>query len=290
MTGVDSNLELSRHFFDTGTITGLQSRRALPILVRQARTRHPITYGDLAREIESHHRPIQRYAGHIGSAIRELGALDSWRNRRPPPIQVLIINKRTGLPSKGVDSFLQPDFRSKERAIGRGAALAPYFEEIFAYPNWEEVMAVFSMKSASTAVDELNLIAARGGGVGGEGLAHRALKEHVAANPNIVGLGKRHPLGKKEYALASGDAVDVVFEHNRHTTAVEVKSHTSNEADIVRGIYQCIKYRAVLQAQSAVSQDHYSVEVALVLGAAMPRCIRRLAVAHGVRFVENVKP
>ena len=52
-----------------------------------------------------------------------------------------------------------------------------------------------------------------------------------------------------EVELPSGDRVDVVCYHASRTVAIEVKSNDSDWADLHRGVYQCVKYRAVLAAQ-----------------------------------------
>ena len=55
-----------------------------------------------------------------------------------------------------------------------------------------------------------------------------------------------------EKTLPSGDAIDVFFENSQHWVGVEVKSKISNEFDILRGLYQCVKYQAVMESYLAV--------------------------------------
>ncbi len=82
----------------------------------------------------------------------------------------------------------------------------------------------------------------------GEGPEHRKLKMWVAANPEQLGL-PRAMLGSTEHGLLSGDRIDVLFSDGANFLAVEVKSILSSEDDWQRGIYQCVKYRAVIAAQ-----------------------------------------
>ena len=49
--------------------------------------------------------------------------------------------------------------------------------------------------------------------------------------------------------LLSGDRVDVVSIMEDRTVAIEVKSKDSDWFDLRRGVYQCVKYRAVMKAQ-----------------------------------------
>ena len=52
-----------------------------------------------------------------------------------------------------------------------------------------------------------------------------------------------------EWPLLSGDRIDVMFSDGKSFVAVEVKSICSSPDDLRRGIYQCVKYRAVIEAQ-----------------------------------------
>lgn len=97
-----------------------------------------------------------------------------------------------------------------------------------------------------------------------------------------------------EYTLLSGDRLDVYFQLKDGTqVAVEVKSDISDDADILRGIYQCVKYDAVLKAERCVhcvKGDHCPVKVILVLEREMP--IEKISVASllNVCYKDNIKP
>ena len=86
-------------------------------------------------------------------------------------------------------------------------------------------------------------------GRGGEGINHKALRLWVKDNPEGVDRSFRSVRAETEVDLLSGDRVDVVFYADREIVAIEVKSRDSNWADLRRGIYQCVKYEAVLCAQ-----------------------------------------
>ena len=65
--------------------------------------------------------------------------------------------------------------------------------------------------------------------------------------------------------MPSGDKLDVYFELEDDTRlAVEVKSPISNDADITLGIFQCVKYKAVMNALQTIDTEDYKVEVLLV--------------------------
>jgi hypothetical protein len=50
---------------------------------------------------------------------------------------------------------------------------------------------------------------------------------------------------------SSSDCLDVSFRVRDKWVAAEVNSSLSNSADIVRGLFQCVKYRAVMAAAQA---------------------------------------
>jgi len=71
--------------------------------------------------------------------------------------------------------------------------------------------------------------------------------------------------------------------------AVEVKSALSSEADIVRGLFQCVKYRAVLEAQQASEGLPQSARAILVLQAKLPSKLQALKNVLGVELVDEIK-
>jgi hypothetical protein len=105
-----------------------------------------------------------------------------------------------------------------------------------------------------------------------------------------VGLPPRLGNGNTEVPLPSGDILDVFFRHGQDNIAVEVKSALSGDADIVRGMYQCVKYRAVLEAQQAADGLPQSARAILVLEAKLPEQFLALKNILGVELVDEVKP
>jgi len=120
-----------------------------------------------------------------------------------------------------------------------------------------------------------------------------ALKHYVRDHPELVGARADWD-AKVEYALRSADELDVMFISDRSWIGVEVKSRISdgNTADYERGIYQVVKYRAVLEAQARVdSLDALpKIHVVLVLERDLPAEYRALAARLGVTVIERVTP
>ena len=83
----------------------------------------------------------------------------------------------------------------------------------------------------------------------------------------------------KEYLHPSGDECDVLFERrNTPPAVVEVKVGLLGE--VVKGVYQAIKYRALLSAERGQGEP-FEVDAHLVAHA-IPPAVRALASKHNV--------
>ena len=117
---------------------------------------------------------------------------------------------------------------------------------------------------------------------------HRQLKEHVARNPSAVGLPAAAGPGDIEVVLPSGDQVDVLFFWDDTYHPVEVKSHRSGVDDLTRGLFQCVKYEAVLRAQMAVDNSPRDATATLVAGRDLPPNVDRVRQLLGIQVVAAV--
>jgi hypothetical protein len=266
----------------------VRARAALPMLVQLAHAGRDITYGKLAEPLGMKNpRTLNYPLGCIGQAIESLSK--KW-GESIPVIQCLVVNQGTGLPGEGVGWFVRDkgEFASlplrKQRAIIRGI-----HAEVFAYPRWHDVLRALGLEPVRSDFSESLQAAANYRG-GGESEQHKALKRYVATHPAIVGVPVRAAPGEQEFPIPSGDTIDVFFHHGGVRTAVEVKSRISPEADIVRGLFQCVKYRAVLEAQVNVDGAHDDiVNVVLALEGALPQRLEELRRVLGVAVVENIR-
>lgn len=238
-----------------------RARAALPLLVRQAASSATIFYSDLAVELGmSNERNLNYVLGYVGDALESLS--EDWKEKIPP-IQCLVINKRDKMPGRGIGWFItkKEDFRKLPRREQR-RLVALELQKVFVYRKWSAVLKEFGLSPAkvnySRVMSEAKAIgatresrAASFGG-GGESPEHRTLKQFVANHPEIVGLPAALAPGATEEPLQSGDKLDVFFRNGQESIAVEVKSRRSGEIDIVRGMFQCVKYQTVLEAQQSV--------------------------------------
>ncbi len=263
-----------------------RARKALPILVRQAKAWHPIVYGQLAHELGMPNpRNLNYVLGAIGNSLLELGRI--W-NSRVPAIQALVINKQTELPGEGLSWFV-PDAAEFLRAplSQRRQIVDAMLGEIYLYKRWDAVLKHFGMKPLPAPAETLPPVETVAGfGRGGEGEAHRRLKERIASDPTLVGLEPSFATRDTEVPLYSGDRLDVQFKYRRRRVAIEVKPASAPLGDLIRGIFQCVKYLAVMEAEERMRNSDVQCSVMLALGEAFPETLASLRSTLGINVVD----
>ena len=229
----------------------VRARLALPLLVRQAKAGKPIPYGKLAKELcMPNARNLNYPLGSIRASLQLLG--EKWEDDIPPGIQVLVVNKNTGLPGTGI--ALSPD------------QVKPEQDRVYAYLRWDDVLRDLNLEPATSNATLVE--AARDFESGGESEDHLQLKNYVRDHPEIIGLQNESAATEVEKKLLSGDRLDVSFKSSQHWTAVEVKSAKSHEDDLKRGVFQCVKYKAVMSAELVANgkrKRDFEVEVILAV-------------------------
>ncbi len=261
-----------------------RARKALPLLVRQAQAGNTVYYSELADELGMPNpRNLNFVLGSIGQTIENLAK--DWK-KPVPPIQCVVVNRATGLPGEGIGWFLvkKEDFVALPRE-DQEAVVNAHLENIFAYPYWSEVLSALSIAPAPALINKVEL---PNFGGSGEGPEHKALKEYVAKHPEVVGMHQAAAPGRTEDPLLSGDSLDVSFTHGRKWVAVEVKSHISSYLDIQRGLFQCVKYSAVMKAQTRALGTNFNVRAVLLLGGVFPKGLQPLRNMLGIEVIDGV--
>ncbi len=265
-----------------------RARAALPLLVRQAKAQQTVYYSDLAEELGmSNARNLNFVLGSVGRTLIQLGR--EW-NETIPPIQCLVVNRAEDLPGEGIVFFISKGEYLAMSKRQRRILVAAELQRIFAYPKWDSVLAAFAMQPAASDFSKVVRKAAALGRGGGESEHHRLFKEHIAANPALIGLPATIANGVTEYPLPSGDEVDVLFREGQEWIAVEVKSHISGDDDLVRGLFQCIKYQAVLEAFLLSTNRSPNVRTVLVTGRPWPSELLPLRNVLGVEVIHTMIP
>jgi len=265
-----------------------RARAALPLLVRQAKAGKPIFYSALAEELGMPNPRNLNYV--LGSIGHTMGRLSKQRKEKVPPIQCLVINKATEIPGEGIGWFLisKKDF-GKLPLRRRREIVQAELQHVYAYPHWDEVLAQLGLRPADMDFTE-EIAKASGRFGGGESNEHKLLKEFVAKNPSAVGLPKSMSPGQTELRLPSGDCLDVSFRSRKSWIAVEIKSRISDQADLVRGIFQCVKYQAILDAVLLSESKALDARVLLVIENKLPASLQPLCNLLGVDVIDGIAP
>lgn len=260
----------------------IRARAALPILVRQATAGQTILYGELARELNMPNpRNLNYVLGAIGNTMLELG--QEW-GIKVPPIQALVVNVDTGLPGEGI-SWFAPDAAAFAKASRRQRRIIieAMLSEVFTFTRWFDVLGRYGLapiEPPSSVLPPVEEIFGAGGA--GESECHRLLKQAIAARPDLVGLPRSYAPGAVEVSLYSGDRIDVQFRTLTRRCAVEVKPVGADLREVVRGMFQCVKYLAVMEAESKAEQAQVDCSVVLALGGEMPAALAGLRAVLGI--------
>ena len=155
--------------------------------------------------------------------------------------------------------------------------------EAFNYEKWDYVLALLGLKPYLSQADE-DIIRSGAFGFGGEEKEHKLMKEFIAAHPEAIDEQISEE-GILEYILLSGDRVDVFFP--KANVAVEVKPKLASDADILRGLFQCVKYKAILDAEAEVKGEIPDSEIILVIGGKLSQSNRNVQECLDIEVIEE---
>lgn len=266
----------------------------LPVLIRAAKEGHPITYTELAEELKDAFGipPLARKTwygwpvGYVGKRVR------GW-DKAIPPINVIVIGATSGQPGIGADDVASYyTIRGQDIAKRRKDYMKAAADAVFDYGRkWDEVAKHFKvdvLPTRASSVDgsepiALPKIPAK---FGPESPNHKALKAWAAAHPDQFkrfGIFRR---GKTEEQLSSGDRLDAYFFNGIDRLAVEVKASNANDDELKRGVYQCVKYRAVLRAENLARRLAPAAAAVLVSTRKPSKDVKALSKLLDVDFIQ----
>ncbi|MCH8328711.1 MAG: hypothetical protein IID15_09370, partial [Candidatus Marinimicrobia bacterium] len=244
-----------------------------------------ITYGDVAKRVD-YPKPYtgNNFGKLIGETLGVMGHMFDGkiiRGELVPMMQALVVAKSTKLPGKGLKEFY-PGYETLTTDKKR---------KIFKFgDNWlllaDDLSIVLDEPQRGKRVSPKNLR----NPYGSEGSPeHRSLRDYIADHPEAIGLPppiKSHT----EYPLKSGDSIDVALEYKDRIIGIEVKSRRSGDDDLERGLYQCIKYGAVLKAEEMTSKTSRGTECQLVLEGGLTTSLKRVGKKLNVTVHESISP
>jgi hypothetical protein len=289
----------SAHDADADVPVGVQehwARVALPMLVEHVQKQTDgelarLTYKELAERIGWFNKngdPHWRLGGVLGRVTVLIEtATAGWPEEHKPPYLTTVVvvsgkGENAGLPDVGI-KHRWPQFHLLSLEEKRARVLREY-EAILAYgERWQAVLEAAGLARVKEVDPPEGGAPAPGGWGGGESDEHRALKEFVLVHPELFGA-PQGCFAKTEYDLLSADCIDVFFRTDVAWVGVEVKSRKSDDMDLERGVYQVVKYRAVLTAQALIHADGQpAIEVYLATERALPPRLQKVADVLGVQ-------
>jgi hypothetical protein len=274
------------------------ARKIFPLLVWCAQHEKTITYGELDAEIQrrgwgNHVFPtVYGYAaGAVGNALLES---EKERGQKIPPLNAIVVNAATRIPGDGCDYYLSSYLKNRGQALSaaqRKAMAEETIREVWRFEDWDDILDDYGLKADKEGVPSLQEPVEpqkpkkSGWATGPESEAHKTLKAWVAANPNVIKSRIAFKPGKVEWLFASADRADVMFSHKDGCAAVEVKAFDASDGEIERGIYQCVKYQALVRAELKAEDKIPNGSAVLVTERRLPARLQNLADLLGVRTI-----
>lgn len=262
--------------------------QTIPVLVRWAQGAWdvPHYYSDLAQTVGfGSHRMGGRVLEEVNNILKEL-------NPEIPTPNALVQNQTTKLPGLGFNTVKNgyEKLSVEEKVISTRL----YNQKAHQY-DWNWVLKALKLKPAKILDNEQlrQTKLAQNGFGGGEGEEHKTLKDYIYNNPEdkeleILNINEKKITKKEiEHELLSGDKLDVYFETNKCHYAIEVKPSTSPDTDILRGIFQCIKYKAVMDAERVLFNKNYENKTILVVAGTISPENKQIALDLKVDCIEN---
>lgn len=199
----------------------------------------------------------------------------------PKPTYKLALRKEYLGDGLTEDKLIENGYKPKslQRAIYNNPELFAYIDKTFNVTDEVKICA-----------DDSEELIRSGKSFGcGEGDNHKKLKEYIFNNPAAIGIGNVAERDM-ERILLSADRLDVWFrQYDGTCIAVEVKSSISTDADVMRGLYQCVKYKAIMDAENTVHGDRHTNKAILVLGGSLSEENRYVRDKLGIIVIENIK-
>ncbi len=259
----------------------------IPVMIHWAKTGHnEHTYGDLAHAIGK-----SKFLG-IGHALyfvqQVLDNLSTKSGREIPTLNSLCKNAKTMLPSEGFE-FVSPQYNDLDEN-GKRVFVKGLDSNAMNFPHWDWVLKELELKEAVPFTEkQLEAIKNPRCIYGGEGEEHKALKDYICQHPESINY-KDVDFAETEHILPSGDRLDVYFELSDGThVAIEVKPCISPDQDIARGVFQCVKYYAVMDALRNIECKDYEIKVLLVTAGKISSQNKVLVEELDVEYVEGFK-
>lgn len=179
----------------------------------------------------------------------------------------MVVNKGNELPGDGLSIFIE-DFDKLNRTQ-KEKKVDSLLDKVYNYQHWDWVLEQLGLEPIE--IDLKSEIAkAKAWKSSGESKFHKEFKEYLALHPVALGLSPKIKKVETEHKFPSADAIDILFTDKDLKIGVEVKSIISKEDDILRGLFQCIKYKHLIEAEQIIKNEIPNSRVILALQGKFP--------------------
>lgn len=280
---------------------------AMRYLIAVALDGSVMTYGELGAKLEAQDGFSKIFTTRVGFVAGSLMDKIQSVELNAPLINVLVVNQKERVPSEGAGSFMAARFdenrldgfdakskypalwkRCFERAAGEVYLYSADEWSALYHRTFGETLSLGTIEKLREqrleGTEKDGDPVSRGYEGGGEGPEHEALRLWVKDNPGSLDRNLAKATTETEVYLDSGDRVDVIYKLVDRIIVIEVKSRISSDVDLSRGVFQCIKYRAVRAAMDV--RKNAIIDAILVTEIDLPDRIADLAKLHGIRHLK----
>jgi len=163
-------------------------------------------------------------------------------------------------------------------------------DDVFRWPYWLQLLALLGLKpldDLSLGEEELARFASQSY-ARGKSPEHQRMQECIRENPlaaaKLTGILRYSAC---EYLFWSLDRLDVIAKTDDEWVGFEVKPSRSPSDEIRKGIYQAIKYQALIKADLLERGIVRRARCVLVCGGSLPKELRSLSERFGIEVREN---
>ena len=165
--------------------------------------------------------------------------------------------------------------------------------EVFRWPYWMELLALLGLKPMTDLDSDdgtLKKFACQSVPKG-KSLEHIQMQECIRDNPRLVLPRLQGDVESSvcEYLFWSLDRADVVTKTSEEWIGFEVKPSTAPFTELKKGIYQVMKYRALLSADLLSRGKICHSRCVLVIGGSLSMELRMLATRFGIEVFEKFR-
>lgn len=263
-------------------------KKTIPVLVGWAQIGLTNkTYEDLAIEI-GYQKAFSSIGSVLGSVADVLSQFRIITGVNLPHINALVKSKSTDLPSDGFE-YVFPTYKKMTKEEKR-TFVSGLNTDACNYDDWQWVLDTLGLAPVSVNItDSEKSIKSGNYEYGGEGEEHKRLKKYVYEHPESVNIDKPS-ICEMEHVLNSGDKIDVYFEYDDGSRfSVEVKPSTSSDSDILRGLFQCVKYKTVMDAENKVHNRRCKNNAILVMEGNLSSENKMVQKILGIMVYENFR-